>query len=337
MKKVKALKQCILLLISFSVYGCATLDTSQAIPTVTGPSQPTEGQLWLSHEHILVDFIGADKIQSNKAHHDLIIANVLPYLKKAKDHNINYFIDATPSYLGREVHLLEQLSTLTGIKIITNTGFYGARNSKFIPQYALDMTPAQLANIWVNEYENGIDGTTIKPGFIKIGVDNIAPLKPQHEKLIRAAALAHLKTGLTIASHTGKAKALWPQLNILKELGVPAESFIWVHAQDEKDNSTYLQAAKHGCWISLDGLAWDIDNHVEKILYAKANGILDRVLISHDAGWYDPQKETQAIRPYTDIFTKLLPKLKARGFTDEEFNLLMSTNPQKAFALKRPN
>lgn len=333
MNKARLLRYSLLLSISIAAYGCSTFDSSQTIQTIDGKSRPKAGQLWLSHEHILVDFIGADKIKYNQSNHDSITEKVLPYLKAAKDYSVSYFIDATPRYLGREVRLLEKLSAKTGIKFITNTGFYGARNSKFIPQYALEMTPNELASIWIDEYENGIDGTAVKPGFIKIGVDNVDPLKPVHANLVKAAAITHLKTGLTIASHTGPAKGLWPQLRILEELGVSAESFIWVHAQDEKDNNSYLKAAKYGCWISLDGLAWDVDNHIEKILFAKDNGILDRVLISHDAGWYDPQKETQSIRPYTSIFTELLPKLKARGFTDEEFKLLMSTNPEKAFTL----
>jgi phosphotriesterase-related protein len=57
-------------------------------------------------------------------------------------------------------------------------------------------------------------------------------------------------------------------------------------------------------------------------------------LISHDAGWYDPQKENQTINPYTAIFEKLYPELKSRGFTNEEFNQLMRVNPSKAYAIK---
>ena len=155
-----------------------------------------------------------------------------------------------------------------------------------------------------------------------------------HEKLVRAAALTHLKTGLAIASHTGKAEGLWPQLNILKEAGVSPEAFIWVHAQSENNNDNYLKAEKMGCWISLDGLGWELDKHVEKILFAKQHGILNSILISHDAGWFDPKKESQNIKPYTNIFTKLYPELKSKGFSEDEFKLLISVNPSKAYAIR---
>jgi phosphotriesterase-related protein len=153
------------------------------------------------------------------------------------------------------------------------------------------------------------------------------------QKLVKAAAIAHLQTGLTIASHTGDAKAVWPQLKILKDMKVSPNAFIWVHAQNEKDNNNYLPAAKEGCWISLDGLAWDLEKHIEKILFAKEHKILDRILISHDAGWYDPQKQIQTIRPYTNIFKQLYPALVSKGFSNEELDLLIGNNPAKAFSM----
>lgn len=307
------------------------------IQDVNGTHQLVSNQIWLSHEHILVDFIGADSIQPDTWNHDTIIKEVMTYLEELKEFNVSYFVEATPNYLGRDVLLLKKIADKTGIKIITNTGLYGARNNKYIPKYAQEMTAEDLADVWINEYNNGINETQIKPGFIKIGIDNSDSLHAMHQKLVKAAALTHLKTGLTIASHTGKAKGLWPQLNILKVMGVSPESFIWVHAQEEDDSANYLKAAEMGCWISFDGLGWDLEKHIEKILFAKRNGILDRILISHDSGWYDPQKENQTIRPYTYIFKKLYPELKLHGFTDDEFKLLISANPSKAFSIEVRN
>lgn len=330
----KKLKFNILFFLLLIAYGCSISTKQHLIQDVNGSHQLLSNQIWLSHEHILVDFIGADNIQPNRWNHDSIIKEVMPYFEELKEFNVNYFVDATPNYLGRDVLLLEKIANKTGIKIITNTGFYGVHNNKFIPKYAQERSAEDFAEIWINEYKNGIDETSIKPGFIKIGIDNSDSLTTIHQRLVKAAALTHLKTGLTIASHTGKAMGLWPQLNILKEMGVSPESFIWVHAQEENNNDNYLKAAELGCWISLDGLGWELEKHVKKILFAKRNGILDRILISHDSGWYDPQKETQTIKPYTNIFRKLYPELKSHGFTDDEFELLITINPSKAFSIE---
>ena len=242
-------------------------------------------------------------------------------------------MDATPNYLGRDVLLLQRLSDATGIRILTKTGLYGARQNQFIPAYALQASAEELAEQWISEFEGGINGTSVKPGFIKIGVDASDPLDPMHEKLVKAAAITHLRTGLPIASHTGEAKGLWPQLRILEEQGVSPGAFIWVHAQSEKDPKAYDLAAKRGCWISLDGLGWEIERHLEKIRYAREQGFLDRLLISHDAGWFDPQKKVQEIKPYTDMFILVLPRLRATGFSDKEIDQLLKINPSRAYSI----
>ncbi|MGB5227670.1 MAG: phosphotriesterase [Eudoraea sp.] len=332
LKLIKILTAYIFFLV---VWGGIAQNKPGYIQDIKGKHAVKPGEIWLSHEHILVDFIGADKIISSSWNKDDVSKQLLPFLLELQDFNVKYFVDATPKYLGRDVHLLQELADKTGMRIITNTGLYGAQNNKFIPDIARRNTAEELAQQWLEEVEEGIDGTTVKPGFIKISVDNNDSLSPMHEKLVKAAALCHLKSGLTIASHTGKALALWPQLEILSEQGVSPKAFIWVHAQAEEEETNLQKAAKTGCWISLDGLAWEMDKHIEKLLYAKRNGFLDQILISHDAGWYDPQKKSQNIQPYTTIFKTLLPLLRSKGFTEDEINLLISVNPSKAYAIHK--
>lgn len=324
---------------SFVIYlgiqSCMMTGEKPVINSVAGKESPSEQEIWLSHEHLLVDFIGADSISFNRWDREEVIGVMKPYLEEIADHDVQFFVDATPAYLGRDAELLRELSEQTGIKIISNTGFYGARQNKFIPQFAFDLTSEELAEIWIGEFEEGIDNTSIKPGFIKIAVDAADPLDPMQQKLVKAAAITHLETGLTIGSHTGKALALWPQLEILKENGVSPEAFIWIHANNEKDYSNYIKAAEEGCWISFDKFGWNPDAQIERLIFAKENEILDKILISHDAGWYDPAKEEQKPRGFTAIFEKVVPELKAKGFTGEDLDLLLKENPAKAFGIKK--
>jgi len=306
---------------------------SQSIVSVTGEWKVQPDAIWLSHEHILVDFIGADKISKEDYDRKKVMNEMLPFLVELKKYQVKYFVDATPPFLGRDPVLLRQLSEATDLTILTNTGLYGARQNKYIPAYAIDLSAEELSERWIKEFRDGIGDTGIRPGFIKISVDATNPLDPMHDKIVKAAALTHLATGLTIASHTGKAVGLWPQLEILKKEGVSPSAFIWVHAQNENDPEAYLQAAETGCWISLDGVGWKIEPYVEKLIWAKKAGILDHVLISHDAGWFDPQKTKQDITPYTNIFENLIPRLKKAGFTDGDINRLLSVNPAKAFGI----
>jgi Fe-S cluster assembly protein SufD len=155
----------------------------------------------LPHEHILVDFIGAEEINPPRWDREEVILKVLPYLEEARSAGCHTLIDCTPNYLGRDVGLLKILSEKTGLFILTNTGYYGGSDNKFLPAHAFTESADQLARRWIAEWLNGIDGTPIRPGFMKISV-NPSHLSDVSLKLVQAAALTHLKTGLTIASHT---------------------------------------------------------------------------------------------------------------------------------------
>ncbi len=325
-----------LAIIGLLIVGCGPeKEELPQIITVLGPTTPAPGATWLSHEHILVDFIGADSIEPDTWDHDEIMGVMVPYLEALKAYDVKYFVDPTPNYLGRDVELLQKISQATGLQIITNTGYYGARNDAHVPSLLQHLNAREMAGFWISEFRQGIGGTDIRPGFIKIGIDNSDPLDSTDAKLVRAAAMTHIETGLTIAAHTGAAKALWPELEILAHEGVSPTAFIWVHAQNEEDNSNYLRAAQLGCWISLDGVGWgSMDRYVDKLVFLRDNGLLDQVLISHDAGWYDPQKSEQNIKPYTPVFEELIPRLLSKNFSTDDISQLLSKNPAKAFAIQ---
>jgi phosphotriesterase-related protein len=158
----------------------------------------------------LVNFIGAARIQSNSVHREAILKEMIPYFHELKEFNISYFFGTTLNYMGIDVLLFERIANETDIKIITNTGVYGACNNKFFPIYAKNCATKALSKGWIKEFNYGIDGTKIKPGFIKIGIDNTANLSEIQQKLVKPSAVTHLKTELAIALHTGEVKALSP-------------------------------------------------------------------------------------------------------------------------------
>ena len=309
-----------------------TNDIDEYINTVNGPILIDSMGLTLIHEHMLVDFIGADSISPDRWNRDSVEKKVLPYLLEVKKYGVRTILDCTPSYLAKDPLLLKSLSEKSGIQILTNTGFYGAVGGKYLPDFVQTETAEQLAKRWIDEFENGIEGTGIKPGFIKISVNEGDTLSAIDQKLVRAAAITHLNTGLTIASHTGTWKTAAQEVIILQEMGVEPSEFVWVHAQAEKDFNNYRKAAGMGVWISLDGIGWSIDPYVDRLVFAKENGILRNVLISHDAGWFDPAKPGGGdFQPFTNIFEKLIPILNTEGYTESDLNQLLVENPRKAF------
>jgi phosphotriesterase-related protein len=304
------------------------------VMTVTGRIDASAMRNTLTHEHVLVDFIGAEEINPPRWDRDDVIKKVLPYLEEAKNAGCHTLIDCTPNYLGRDVVLLKQLSEKSGLFILTNTGYYGGSDHKFLPAHAFTETPDQLASRWIHEWQYGIDGTPIRPGFMKISV-NPSNLSEVSQKLIHAAALTHLKTGLTIASHTGPAVAAFEQIEILKTKKIDPAAFIWVHAQNESDESQYVSAVREGAWVSLDGLNADnVPDYVRKLSHLKRQNCLHRVLLSHDAGWYDPGKADGGdFKDLSVLFKKLIPAMEQEGFVESEILGLIQYNASSAFGI----
>jgi phosphotriesterase-related protein len=303
--------------------------------TVNGPIAPEEMGTTLPHEHVMVDFAGAEAVSPDRYDRVEVFETVLPHLQRVRALGLQTLIEATPAYLGRDPLLLTQLADSTGMHLLVNTGYYGARDGLHLPRFAFSDTADSLAARWTREWTTGIDGTGIRPGFIKIGV-NEGPLSDVDRKLIQAAARTHLRTGLTIASHTGPAAGALDQLAVLEAEGVHPSAWIWFHAQAEPDSSVYVNAARSGAWISFDGLASDnVARYVAYLELMKAESLLDRVLVSHDAGWYhvgEPGGGT--FRPYDTLITALLPALETAGFTSEEIHQLTAVNPAEAFTVR---
>jgi phosphotriesterase-related protein len=338
------MKQCqtfTFLILLLGVMACSS-ESVQTIITVNGPISASEMGTTLVHEHVLVDFIGADSTGYHRWEKEKVVAMVLPYLEEIKELGVQTLIECTPAFVGRDPWVLKELSNKTGMHLITNTGYYGAHTNKFIPAHFYEMNAAELAELWIEESRNGIEDSGVKPGFIKIAVDGDDHLSLDHRKIITAAALAHQQTGLVIASHTGPDLPAFEQIEVLKAHGIDPSSFIWVHAQRGSLEGN-IKAAKEGSWISLDnvnaereaGSAYNISWYAERIGALKKAGVLHRVLISHDAGWYSPGEEQGGnFRGFTALFSHLIPMLEEAGFTSAEVNQLLVENPVAAYSLK---
>jgi phosphotriesterase-related protein len=309
---------------------------SAEVLTVRGPVPATALGLTLPHEHVLVDFIGAAKVSPDRYNRDAVFSVVLPHLERYKAVGGQTLVECTPAYLGRDPVLLRRLAEATGLHLITNTGYYGARQDQHLPPHAFSETSDQLASRWVREYDEGIEGSGVRPGFMKIGVDGQA-LSEVDAKLVRAAARAHRRTGLPIAAHTGPAVAAFDQLDVLDEEGVAPDAWIWVHAQAEEDLTAHVRAAEMGAWVEFDGIRPDtIDRHVELVSNMKVHGHLGRVLVSHDAGWYhvgEPGGGT--FRPFDTLMLEFVPALREAGLADQEIDQLVRVNPARAFSLRK--
>src|SRR4051794_18573491 len=310
-------------------------DDGPRVMTVRGPIPPEEMGLTLPHEHVLVDFVGAREASRDRYDADEVYRVALPHLRRIREQGIRTLCDCTPAYLGRDPALLRRLSEASGLNLLTPTGYYGASRGKFLPDPARAESADELASRWLREWREGIEGTGIRPGFVKLGAD-AGPLPEVHRKLVRAAARTHLGSGLTIAAHSGDGVAALEALEILRTEGLAGSAFIWVHANAEADRRLHVRAAETGAWVEFDGIGpKEVDRHVDLVRSMKAAGLLGRVLLSHDAGWYHVgEPGGGAYRPYDTLMAEFVPALRAAGMSEAEVRRLTVENPRDAFGVR---
>jgi phosphotriesterase-related protein len=302
------------------------------VVTVRGPVAAADLGVTLVHEHVLVDFVGADAVSQERYERDDAYRRALPFLREVHALGVRTLVECTPAYIGRDPQLLLRLSQATDLHIVTNTGYYGAANDKFVPAHAWAESAEQLAARWTREATDGIGDTEVRPGFMKIGVDS-GPLSAIDRKLVEAAALTCKATGLPIAAHTGDGVAAHAEMDVLDSAGVALDAFIWVHAQSEADTAVIVRGAKRGAWVSLDGVSESsADRHIALVVALADAGLLTRVLLSHDAGWYRVGEPGGGeYRPHTAAFSHVLPALRTRLGESAVTQILVS-NPARALA-----
>lgn len=66
-----------------------------------------------------------------------------------------------------------------------------------------------------------------------------------------------------------------------------------------------------------------------------AAGYGDRILLSHDAGWYQPGSPNGGTqKPYTYLIDTFIPKLRDAGIDSDAIRMITETNPIRAFAFR---
>jgi phosphotriesterase-related protein len=305
------------------------------VMTVRGPIKPEEMGPTLPHEHILVDFIGAREVSRDRYNAEKVYSTALPHLKRIREQGIRTLVDCTPAYLGRDPALLRRLSEASGLHILTPTGYYGASGGKYLPDHAHTESADELAGRWLREWREGIEKNGIRPGFLKLGAD-AGSLPAVHRKLVRAAAIVHLSSGLTVAAHSGNGLAAMESLEILRQEGLAGSAFIWVHANAEADKGQHVRAAEAGAWVEFDGIGpKEIDRHVDLVRTMKEAGHLGQVLLSHDAGWYHVGEPGGGdFRPFDTLMAEFVAALRTAGLTEAEIRRLTLNNPQAAFTVR---
>jgi phosphotriesterase-related protein len=301
------------------------------VMTVRGPIDPAQLGVTLSHDHVLVDGWGIRQLYEAIVDDEEIAAHEVEQYAAAGGGAI---CDPTNIGLGRDPTALRRISERTGVHIVMGAGWYRER---VYPDYIGGELPNQLADRLVAEFVDGVDDTGVRPGFIgEIGTERGA-ITPAQERVFRAAARAHRRTGAPIMTHTTHFGELaLEQLDLLAEEGVSASSVIISHLGDRPGTRWWIPIAERGAWLDIDNLAFTTGYapqsvRADNVAALCADGFADQIMLSNDICELG-QLAFYGGGGYANVLVNFLPMLRERGVSEEHIRMMTIDNPARAFA-----
>ncbi|MGH2541094.1 MAG: esterase, partial [Actinomycetota bacterium] len=134
--------------------------TAGVIETVTGPIGDGDFTGALAHEHLFVDFLGPADPDYTRVDWNEVRAVCLERLAEVRREGVDLLVDCTCIGIGRNVRLLSDVSSSSGIRIVCATGIYKSLR----PSELVDATADELADLFVRELTQGIDDTRARAG-----------------------------------------------------------------------------------------------------------------------------------------------------------------------------
>lgn len=313
------------------------------VETVSGAVDAEDLGLTLIHEHF---FSGDEAVTAQWPHardRELEWTLALEAAEAVKAHEVRTVVEPTAMMLGRDVPTLVRLAEQTGLQIVTCTGIYSYDH---LPQYLANRSEDLIAELFVHDITEGIQGTEVKAAFVKCAADEPG-LTANVEKVHRAAARASVKTGAPIMAHSRPASNTGPrQVEILLEEGVAPEKIQIAHTGDTDDLDYIEGLLEQGVWIGIDRYGLDVFLPTEKrnatVLALLERGYAERIFLSQDfdipiaAGldWYPPEIVEQ-LQPLakdwsmTFLFESVIPALREGGMSEEQLRTIMVENPKR--------
>ena len=193
--------------------------------TMRGPVPAEELGLVLPHEHILFDLSAyltppRDARERAIAQEPLTLDNAAELRRtplvsrenlvmqdeEVAVRELGYFVDAggrtivdcTLPEMNRDVAAVARVADAAGVNVIAVTGHYVA--ATMAPEVARQ-GEEEIAAWMVSELREGIDGTDIRAGVIKVGLTSVPRMPAVERTCLEAAALAHAETGAPITLH----------------------------------------------------------------------------------------------------------------------------------------
>jgi phosphotriesterase-related protein len=347
-----------------------------SVMTVQGPIDGAQLGVTLMHEHLLID-VSYKWTQPTEvtlralAEQPITLAN-LGYLRRnlgavkanlrlddvetaAREAHLfkleggGTIVDVSSIGIGRDPRALRSIAAQSSANVVTCTGFYLQRSH---PARVAAASAEELAEEMVGEIRNGIGGSGIRPGIIgEIGLGEpmyVAghtgdQMHHDEEKVLRAAARAHLETGLPITLHIYNYRPnrlAHLALDVLQLEGVRLDRVVVGHldnridveyAASVIDRGAYAEFDTFGIESYLDATLSEYPRDTERVAALAElvrRGYVERLLVSHDVctkmqlvaygGW-----------GYGHLSRHIEPRIRNAGISEDQLHTIRIRNPRR--------
>jgi phosphotriesterase-related protein len=260
-----------------------------------------------------------------------------------KQYGGNSLVDATSLGIGRDPVGLARISRATGLNVIMGGSYYVDRAH---PPDMDDRSEDDLVEQIVGDITEGVDETGIKTGVIgEVGCS--WPLTNNERKVLRASGRAQRITGAPILIHPGfDDQAPLEIIEVLRDAGANLGQTIIGHIDAVVSQLDILkQVAESGCYIEWDLIGKE-ESHFKRftpndntrmdyIAWLSSQGYGDKILVAQDI--CDKNRLFKyGGHGYFFILANIVPRMRARGFSQDAINKILVENPKAALTFVEP-
>lgn len=307
--------------------------------TMKGPVACDTLGTTLIHEHVLFGTIPGELRPAS-------VDYAVKLLNDAARVGVETLIDLSPT---RDIRLYQEIAARVPLTIVASTGSYVFSR---MPKAIQEMNEDQMYERMLREVTEGIDGTKIRAGIIKVAAGK-TPFTPWETSAFRAAARVQKKIGTPIATH-----AIFEpreQLDVMVKAGADPNRCFFSHVEAEfgwrgrplEQEAEYLLAiAKEGGYLLFNNFGFEFDTPWPDMVFLLRHlcdkGCANRILTSVDCNWEwkngkvvfeasDKHPEA-AKRTYAYMITDAVPALLKAGFSAKEIQTFLVDNPRRFFS-----
>jgi len=249
-------------------------------------------------------------------------------------------VDPTNNGLGRDPAPLVRIAEATDTHIIMGAGYYlGGTHPEDMADRSVDELTAEI----VRDIQEGVDDTDVRAGLIgEIGCTY--PWLPNEQKSLRAAVAAQIETGAPLMVHPGRdPKSPEEIAQIVADEGGDLSRTAICHIDRTCTDRAWLaDMAATGVYLEYDLFgnesSWyppnpDVDmpsdaERMDVVLWHFEQGLEKQILLSHDIATKH-RLHTYGGLGYDHLVTNVMPRLRQRGLSEEDVDVLVVDNPAR--------